>query len=181
VTGNTTLYAKWTFAGSYTVTFNSQGGSSVASQSISCGDHVSQPLSPTRSCYTFGGWFKQAACTNPWNFSSDAVTGSTTLYAKWTVSPLQVTLDNGTTVEHCISDPITCTNSPGCVASYEWHFQAFMGDQTITPGMGEFSGCTTNTLTINTEAGMTIWCILTDRDGRQVTTGKWNCGGAYCP
>jgi len=38
----------------------------------------------TRSSYTFGGWYKEAACANAWNFSTDTVTGNITLYAKWT-------------------------------------------------------------------------------------------------
>ncbi len=40
---------------------------------------------PQRTGYTFGGWYKEAACTNAWN-ADTAYTkeGNTTLYAKWT-------------------------------------------------------------------------------------------------
>jgi uncharacterized repeat protein (TIGR02543 family) len=37
-----------------------------------------------RPGYTFGGWFKEAACINEWNFNTAVVTSSITLYAKWT-------------------------------------------------------------------------------------------------
>lgn len=68
----------------YTVTFNSQGGSSVPSlSSISSGSTISEPAAPTQLGYTFKGWYKESACTNAWNFSVDQVTSGRTLYAKW--------------------------------------------------------------------------------------------------
>lgn len=80
---NVTLYAKWSLI-AYTVSFNSNGGSAVSSQTIYYGGLVTQPTAPTRTGYTFAGWYKESALTNAWNFSSDVVTGNTTLYAKWT-------------------------------------------------------------------------------------------------
>jgi len=68
----------------YTVTFDSQSGSSVASQTIVAGGKVSQPSAPTRAGYAFGGWYKESACINAWNFATDIVTSNITLYAKWT-------------------------------------------------------------------------------------------------
>jgi uncharacterized protein (TIGR02145 family)/uncharacterized repeat protein (TIGR02543 family) len=86
VTYAITLYAKWT----HTVTFNSQRGSGVSSQSIEHGGKVTEPADPTRTGYTFGGWYKEAACANAWNFASDVVTSVTTLYAKWNKVPVVV-------------------------------------------------------------------------------------------
>jgi uncharacterized repeat protein (TIGR02543 family) len=79
----TTLYAKWTIC-SYTVTFNSQGGSTVSSINASYNTTIVVPTAPTRPGYTFGGWYKESACTNAWSFTADVVTTATTLYAKWT-------------------------------------------------------------------------------------------------
>ncbi len=42
------------------------------------------PDNPTKSGYTFGGWCKEDACTNVWDFGADPVTEDMTLYAKWT-------------------------------------------------------------------------------------------------
>ncbi|HCT29419.1 MAG TPA: hypothetical protein DIW31_01490, partial [Bacteroidales bacterium] len=98
VTATTTLYAKWTLNGPYSVTFNAQGGSAVNSVSASCGSTISAPTAPTKSCYTFGGWYKESSCTNAWSFSTDAVTAATTLYAKWTLNNYTVTFNsNGST------------------------------------------------------------------------------------
>ena len=79
VTGNITLYAKWAKI-QYNVTFS---GSEIAGARVDCGSTLTQPANPTRDGYTFGGWYKEAACTNAWNFTNDAVTGDVTLYAKW--------------------------------------------------------------------------------------------------
>lgn len=85
ITADTTLYAKWTVVDTsvkYTVTFDTNGGSSIAAVSVSSGDKVSAPTEPTLASYTFGGWYTSAAKATAYNFS-DAVTADTTLYAKW--------------------------------------------------------------------------------------------------
>lgn len=68
----------------YIVRFDSQGGTSVPSQSVLSGGKVSEPVSPSKPNNTFGGWFKDATCEQAWNFETDTVTADTTLYAKWT-------------------------------------------------------------------------------------------------
>jgi uncharacterized repeat protein (TIGR02543 family) len=61
----------------------SGGGQSKAMTNVNSG-HITAPTNPTRTGYTFGGWYKEAACTNKWNFGSDTVTDDITLYAQWT-------------------------------------------------------------------------------------------------
>lgn len=68
----------------FTVTFDSKGGSGVNSQTIAKDSKVRKPTDPTKTGYTFGGWYKNEACTEPWNFNTDTVTENLTLYAKWT-------------------------------------------------------------------------------------------------
>lgn len=68
----------------YTVTFDSQGGSSVTSITVDSGTLATEPAAPTMPYYTFGGWYKEVACTTAWAFATDTVTADTTLYAKWT-------------------------------------------------------------------------------------------------
>lgn len=70
-------------AAGYPVTFNSQGGSQVTDVVAGEGDKISQPVTPTRYGYAFGGWYKDAECTQMWDFDNDTVTGCTTLYTKW--------------------------------------------------------------------------------------------------
>ena len=47
---------------------------------------IAAPANPVREGYTFSGWYKEAACTNAWNFATDVVTAPITLYAKWTTA-----------------------------------------------------------------------------------------------
>jgi uncharacterized protein (TIGR02145 family)/uncharacterized repeat protein (TIGR02543 family) len=68
----------------FTVTFDPKGGSAVAPQYINAGAKATSPNAPTRTGFTFGGWYKEDACTNVWTFATDAVTSNITLYAKWT-------------------------------------------------------------------------------------------------
>lgn len=71
-------------APTYTVQFNTNGGSAVAPVTVSENSKLPAPTAPTKAGYTFLGWYKDAAFTNRWNFDADTVTGNTTLYAKWT-------------------------------------------------------------------------------------------------
>ena len=85
VTSNVELYVKWVPLPNYVVTFESNGGTAVASQSISPlgSTLVTRPADPTRSGYTFAGWFSNVGLTLPWNFGADLVASNLTLYAKW--------------------------------------------------------------------------------------------------
>lgn len=67
----------------YWVTFNTTGGSMVASRSVTKGDtlELSDVTAPTRTGYTFKGWSTTADGTNVVN--SVTPTADTTLYAVW--------------------------------------------------------------------------------------------------
>lgn len=68
----------------YTVAFDTRGGSTVPSAMTAQNKTMAAPADPERSGYTFAGWYKDAACTEVWDFSKDVVTADMTLYAKWT-------------------------------------------------------------------------------------------------
>jgi len=76
-----TVYAKWT-PRIFTVTFNSQGGSAIASQSVTGGTTAAVPTDPTYTGYTFKGWYTDAAGTTKYVFEKP-VTDNITIYAKW--------------------------------------------------------------------------------------------------
>ena len=44
---------------------------------------MAAPANPERTGFTFVGWYKDAACTQAWDFAKDVVTADMTLYAKW--------------------------------------------------------------------------------------------------
>lgn len=66
----------------YLVEFNSMGGSPVQSQTVSEGGTATEPDAPTKTGYTFGGWYSDLGLTDAWDFDTE-VTSSMMLYAKW--------------------------------------------------------------------------------------------------
>lgn len=123
VTEDMDLYAKWVKAGTvtdpdedkedqnkseddknssqnkqYTVTFDSNGGSAVASQTVKSGSRVQRPADPARYGYTFAGWYTDSALKQAYDFDK-AVSSGMTLYAKWTaksdVAPVTPTEGTG--------------------------------------------------------------------------------------
>ena len=89
VTEDTTFTAQWTI-NTYTVTFNTNGGSTVAEQKINYNEKVKEPEAPTQTGYTFGGWYSDANFNTPWNFDTNTVSGNMTLYAKWNINQYTV-------------------------------------------------------------------------------------------
>ena len=55
-----------------------------AEYTVAEGKKVAKPTDPTRTGYTFGGWYQDETLTDIWDFENDTVTGNTDLYAKWT-------------------------------------------------------------------------------------------------
>ena len=74
--------------GAYTVTFQSEGGSEVASQ-IRANAPADRPADPTKEGYTFIGWYNGES---EWNFA-DAVATDLTLTAKWQLNRYTITFD----------------------------------------------------------------------------------------
>ena len=93
---NIKLYAKWeaekytvtlvnnevTYLNSYTLTFNSMGGSSVSSQTVTNTNPLTYPAIPTRSGYVFRGWYEDQQYTKLFDFSQN-LTENKTVYACW--------------------------------------------------------------------------------------------------
>ena len=68
---------------SYTVKFDTQGGSAIENVSVKLNGTVQKPEDPVREGYAFAGWFTDKECTTAYDFDAK-VTKSFTLYAKWT-------------------------------------------------------------------------------------------------
>ncbi|WEV52861.1 leucine-rich repeat domain-containing protein [Bifidobacterium sp. ESL0704] len=100
VTGDITLYAKWTRT--YTVTFDTDGGTSIDPQTIVSGKNATAPKEPTRNGYLFQKWqIDQDGKLVDYDFNTP-VTGNITLHALWT--KLQGCVIDHTSIAECFPD-----------------------------------------------------------------------------
>lgn len=84
VTDNITLYAKWA-ANTYTITFDTAGGSEIAPITQDYGTVITAPEAPTREGYTFIGWDKEIPTTMP--------AENMTVTAQWEINRYTITFD----------------------------------------------------------------------------------------
>ena len=168
-----TLYAKWT-ANSLTLTYDSQSGSAIADGSTSTGGSISSPGTPTRTGYTFNGWFAASTGGSALSFPyAHGQTASFTLFAQWSANSLTVAYDSqgGSAV---IADSTTTGGSiaasPGTPSrtgyTFNGWFVASSGGASIsfpyahgqTSGFTLYTQWSANALTItyNTQSGSSI-------------------------
>ena len=107
-TSNTTWYAHWA-ANNYTVSFNANGGSvSTASQKVTYNSTYGTLPKPTRTGYTFSGWYTaQSGGTKITSSSTVTITSDRTLYAHWTAKTITVTFHKNDNTETKASQSFT--------------------------------------------------------------------------
>ena len=159
-----------------TVTFDSQSGSEVASKDINVNNPVEEPANPTRSGYSFRGWYTAASGGERWDFAKP-VAADMTLYAQW--SWINV---GGPTYPPTMDEPEngTVTTSPS---------RPEEGDAvTITPKPDE--GFEVDEILVKDENGKEIKVTqnpdgtytFTQPDGTVTITVTFRCdGGELCP
>ena len=81
ISKETTVYAKWTVT-RYTLTYDTNGGTAIPSETYNANERVTLNKVPTRAGYTFGGWYiivdgKEVPVTTV------VMTSNITVYAKW--------------------------------------------------------------------------------------------------
>jgi len=130
VNSDVTLYAIWSL-NTYEISFNSQGGSAVASRTLSYGQQLtSAPTSPTRSGYVFAGWSTApTGSVISFPFTSSGYVDKT-LHAKWnkkasvtaskpTVSGKAASTKAGT--NKLTLKPGVWTGIPAPTFTYQWY------------------------------------------------------------
>jgi uncharacterized repeat protein (TIGR02543 family) len=120
---------KWTT--NYTVSFISNGGSAVSSQSVIYNGTAPTPTAPTKTGSTFAGWYSDSGLTTAFSFAT-LITANTTLYAQWSVITYSVTPSPG--ANGSLNPPTVQTIGYGALASF-----------TVTPatgyGVASATGC----------------------------------------
>ena len=105
VTDNITLYAKWA-ANTYTITFDTAGGSEIAPITQDYGTVITAPEAPTREGYTFIGWDKEIPTTMP--------AENMTVTAQWEINQYTITFDTngGSEIAPITQDYSTVITAP---------------------------------------------------------------------
>ena len=116
--------------GAYTVTFQSEGGSEVASQ-IRANTPADRPADPTKEGYTFIGWYNGES---EWDFETP-VTADLPLTAKWQINRYTITFDTagGSEVPSITQDYGTAITPPAAPTRTGYTFAGW--DKTIPATM----------------------------------------------
>jgi len=127
-----TLYAGWTI-NQYTITFDSNGGSSVDAITDDYGESVSGPTNPTREGYTFGGWYSDSALTTAYTFTTIPA-DDITLYAAWTINQYTITFDSngGSSVDSITEDYGTSISASTDPTRTGYTFDGWHTDEALT-------------------------------------------------
>jgi len=126
---NITLTAQWTI-NQYTITFDSNGGSEVASKTQDFGSSVTAPAEPTLEGYTFSGWYyDNNTFANIVTFPVSMPVDGDVYYAKWveasstsyTVSFVIDISTPHTQPNQTVSEGGVASEPTSSLASYKWY------------------------------------------------------------
>lgn len=110
----------------HTFTFDlNYDGSENITQSYTYGQTIKKIANPSRTGYSFGGWYKDQACTSVYNFGT-MPNKDVTVYAKWTV--------NGFTITASVNGSNGTITPSGTISKNQGESQTF----TFTPKTGYY-------------------------------------------
>ena len=131
-TGDITVYAKWDF-NVYTVTFNSNEGSSVDTQDVGHGSLATEPDDPTLAGFVFDGWYSDENFQSAWDFESDTVVSDIILYSKWLqIFTVTFATNGGSTVaeQPVVEGDLVTEPEPPTLEGYD--FEGWYRDEDLT-------------------------------------------------
>ena len=99
-------------ATTWTITFNSNGGSSVASQKVKDGGKATKPADPTKKNAKFLGWCSDTYCATSFDFSL-AIHANWTLYASWEETTVSSSIASSSVIEESSESVIESSSETG--------------------------------------------------------------------
>jgi uncharacterized repeat protein (TIGR02543 family) len=186
--GSITLHAQWT-ANNYTLTYNYNGASadsSTATSSFTTGGTAITLPSPTKTGYTFAGWYSDSSLTSSIgsagaSYSPTGATTSLTAYAKWTGITYTITYKAGTNAS---GSDLTQTFVYGGSATLKNSSAAFIRvGYSITAWSTSDGGSSTNSLasTYSASSNITLYPVWTANTYTVTFDAATNGGSALVP
>ena len=147
IMADVTLYAKW--SESRTVSFDANGhGNAPAAVTVALGSKATKPADPTAEGYTFGGWFKDAGCSEAFVFETEVIDDNITLYAKWTINSYTVTFNikgHGTAPGTQTVEYGSKASKPADLSAEGYTFGGWFSDSGCTTAFDFTKGITSDT------------------------------------
>ena len=186
---NHTLYARWTQnVVNVTVSFDSTGGSSVSAKTVTVGSTYGTLGTPTRSGFSFNGWFT-ASSGGSQVTSSTTVTNSSnhTLYARWTQNVVTVTVSFDSAGGSAVSaKSVTVGSQYGTLGTPTRSGFSFNGWFTASSGGSQVTATTTVTNSSNhtlharwTQNVVTVTVSFNSAGGSSVSAKSVTVGQQY--
>ncbi|MBQ8399986.1 MAG: InlB B-repeat-containing protein [Clostridia bacterium] len=175
-----TLYAQWSAINS-TVTFDANGGSvSTASKTVTYSSTYGTLPTPTRTGYTFKGWYTATSGGTKITASSTvSITSAQTLYAQWSVNSYTLTFNaNGGSVS-TTSKSVNYGDTYGTLPTPTRDYYTFNGWYTAASGGSKVSsstvmGASNTTLYAQWTIKPTEWAVASSVPaGAQIVSRKW--------
>ncbi len=160
-------------ASGFTVSFNMNGkGSAIADiENVPSGSKIGAPVpAPTAVGAEFGGWYKEAGCSNAWNFATGTITADKTLYAKWTTcAPTISDQPSGDTYTQGAAATALSVTASGEGLNYQWYTSEEAGAD--IQGSSAIPGATSASYTPSTSLLGTIYyfCVVSNTCGNAVS------------
>lgn len=160
-----TIYAKWLGQPTH-LYFNSNGGSEVAMITAPLDGVISEPSAPTKSGYTFDGWYQDhmlSEAFTTWVMPS----GGITLYAKWRANSYTISFveNGGSLVPDITQDYLTFVVAPASPTKTDYIFVGWYQDELLqTPYQFDtmpLDGITLYAKWISEEEGLSLSHMLT--------------------
>ena len=165
----------------YTVSFEANGGSSVASVTVVNGKTVAQPQDPTKDGSVFVGWYTDASFTTLYDFASGVVKANTTLYARWAdkvvgQSEYTVSFDLGYASAETMADKVTAGGKLYNVAAPErtdyvfggWYISMYEDGEKLTYAYTEDTVF---------EANTTLYAVWYEKDSAKLQSPAVSVSG----
>ncbi|MFC4242544.1 InlB B-repeat-containing protein [Gryllotalpicola reticulitermitis] len=147
----------------HTTTFDLNGGTSdpaPAPQTVFDGVKLIEPAPPTRTGYTFQGWYSAATGGTQWDFDNDRVTADTTLYAQFAPNTYTIHYDAGGGTGTTADSPATYDKDATLTANgFTRTGYTFAGWNTAQDGSGTSyaDGATVSNLTADAGGNVTLY------------------------